>query len=87
MPDEYESYATGLGAPLIGGFAITPSDSADLPTVTREIRITGSGGTIAVVWLDGSTTTEPIESGAAASWRVRRVLATGTTATGIKGYY
>lgn len=72
--------------PYSGGFAITPADFDDLPKVTREILITGAGN-ISVVWLDGSATIEPVAATTRYRWRIKRVLATNTTATGIRGYY
>jgi len=73
--------------PLRSGFTITPSDTADLEQVTRQIRVTGAAGDIAVVWVDGATSTEPVSVGDVLDWRIKRVLSTGTTATGIRGYY
>lgn len=87
MPDTYQSMGTSLISPLIGGFAITPSDGADLPTVTRQLRVTGAGGDIALVWVDGSETIEPVVAGETLDWRIQRVKATGTSATGLRGYY
>jgi len=86
MPDTYAAFSTSLTTPLVKGFSITPSDATDLSEVTRQIRITGNGGTIAVVWPGGETTTEPVAAGDTFDWRVVRVLAAGTTATGIRGY-
>ena len=75
------------GAPLISGFSITPDDAVDLPAVTRQIRITGAAGNAVVVWATGAETTEPVLTGDVFDWRVKRVKATGTTATGLRGYY
>lgn len=87
MPDPFASNSPALTTPLISGFAIVPADNADLPAVTRQIRVAGAGGDIAVVWADGAETTEPVAAGDVFDWRIRRVKATGTTATGLKGYY
>lgn len=86
MPDLSSSLATGLSSPLVLGFAISPNDAVDLAFVTRQIRVTGTAGTIAVVWPDGTETTEPVAAGDVLDWRIRRVKATGTTATGLRGY-
>lgn len=87
MPDPVQTFASSLSSPLQGGFVITPSDSTDLPQVTRQIRITGNPGTLAVIWAGGEQTVEPVSAGDVLDWRVTRVRATGTTATGIRGYY
>jgi len=86
MADAFSSYSTGLMGPITSGFSITPHDSNDLPAVTRQIRITGSGGNLAVVWADGGETVEPVVAGETLDWRIRRVKATGTTAAGVRGY-
>ena len=76
-----------LTASLEGGFAITPDDANDLPAVTRQIRVTGDAGDVAVVWLSGVETIEPVEAGGVYDWRIKRVKDTGTDATGLRGYY
>lgn len=87
MPDVFSSQNPSLSSPLIGGFAITPSDGTDLPFTTRQIRVTGSGGTVAVTWPAGVETIEPVLAGETLDWRIVRIKATGTTATGLRGYY
>jgi hypothetical protein len=84
--DPYLSAANRLTGPIVGAFAVSPDDEQDLPKVTRQLYAAGAGD-IAVVWLDGSETVEPIAAGERVDWRVSRVKATGTTATGIRGYY
>lgn len=86
MPDSYSAFAIGLTTPLVRGFAITPNDGVDLNEITRQIRITGNGGALAVIWPGGEQTVEPVTAGETLDWRVARVLATGTTATGVRGY-
>ena len=87
MADPYETFSNSLVSPLIGGFAVTPADGADLAQVTRQIRITGNAGNVAVVWASGLETTEPVLAGETLDWRIKRIKSTGTTATGIRGYY
>lgn len=87
MPDIFSSQSPGLSSPLIGGFAITPNDGTDLPFTTRQIRITGAAGALAVTWLGGLETIEPVLAGETLDWRIVRIKATGTTATGLRGYY
>ena len=86
MPDIYGSAST-INSPLIGAFPITPSDVADLPNNTRQIRVTGTAGNLACLWQDGQTRTIPVLANDILDWRVSRVLSTGTTATGLWGFY
>jgi len=86
MADTFQAHTIGLSSPITMGFAITPDDGADLPLVTRQIRVTGAAGNVVVVWPDGTQTTEPVLAGETLDWRVRAVRATGTTATGLRGY-
>lgn len=72
--------------PLTSGFTVTPNDvTTFLPT--RQIRITGTSGNINVVWMDGSTSIEPVLTNTSYNWRLTKVLSSSTTATGIRGYY
>jgi hypothetical protein len=87
LSDHFSTHASGLTSPLSAGFEITPNDSTDLTNATRQIRITGQGGSIAVVWLGGAETIEPVSTGDTFDWRIKRIKATGTTATGLRGYF
>lgn len=86
MTDRYRNLSPSLMSPLIGGFAVTPSNDTDLPSVTREL-FAAAGGTINAVWQDGGTFSATISTGERVPWRLARILATGTTATGIEGFY
>lgn len=86
MPDLYSSTTMGATGPIIGAFAIAPNDSADLPFVTRQLYFAGAGN-VAIVWSSGAETIEPVGAGDRLDWRAARIKATGTTATGIRGYY
>ena len=87
MSDVYANLSSALTSPLIGAFVIAPSDDTDLAQTTRQLRITGNAGNVAVIWLSGVETVEPVNAGDLLDWRIRRVKATGTTATGLRGYY
>ena len=65
-------------------FAVTPNDSVDLDQHTRGLYI-GTAGTIRVTHIDDSQVTNyPVTvAGYVYPWAVKRVHATGTTATGI----
>jgi hypothetical protein len=64
-------------------FSITPNDNADLAQITRAV-ILANGGTLKITRLDNSTDTLTLPAGSF-PMKVRRVWATGTTATGISG--
>lgn len=71
------------------GYAVTPSDTVDLPNGTcQALCVTGAAGTIAVQLDNDSTATLTI-AGINEVYVIEcsRVLATGTTATGIYALY
>lgn len=77
--------------PFAGGVALTPNDSTDV-TATHRALWTGTGGTISAVVLgsDGTTRNTIATTVADASvfpFKVLRLNATGTTATGIVAGY
>ena len=66
-------------------FAITPSDSSDLVQIPRGIYVGGSGD-LAVHDLDGDAVTfTNLAAGVVHPISAKKVLSTGTTATGIIG--
>lgn len=67
-----------------GAFDIVPSDTTDLPSVTRAIMATDAG-TVDIVMDDGSSATFTLTEGQRLPIRARRVNATGTSATGLIG--
>ncbi|MFQ3251793.1 MAG: hypothetical protein ACI9U6_000067 [Loktanella salsilacus] len=82
--DRYKYYAASPESPVSHAFVVTPDDSADLTHVTRALYV-GCGGDLRVVMADGATVTF---AALAVGWhpvRVRRLLATGTSATLITG--
>jgi hypothetical protein len=60
--------------------AVTPSDSTDLPDVTRAIYVS-TGGTLKYTPVNGSALTITVYDGQLLPFAVSRVWATGTTAT------
>lgn len=65
-------------------FDITPDDEVDLTMLTRAIRVEGEGIVVFVNrW--GRTCTARFAAGETRALRASRILATGTTATGIEG--
>lgn len=73
-------YDTG---PAEDYFVITPDDNIDLAYETREI-IVAVGGNVAVQKRNGSAVTLALPAGRFALV-IKRVLSTGTTATGLTG--
>ena len=73
--------------PPNGGFDVTPSDAVELPRVTRAVMVS-TRGNLRVQFVDGTIITLPeLETGVQYIARLKRIYATGTTATGIKGLY
>ncbi|WP_227271821.1 spike base protein, RCAP_Rcc01079 family [Roseobacter weihaiensis] len=85
MPkNKFNGSQTGSTGPLTELEEITPSDSADLQTVTRALNV-ATTGTVFVTTLDGQTGAITIAAGIPFPLRATRVWSTGTTATGIVG--
>lgn len=85
MTDRFESLSPSVSGPAVSGFAVAPSDAADLQETTRALYI-GSGGDLAVFMLMGEALLlRGVPQGVLLPLRVTRVLQTGTTATDIVG--
>ena len=86
MADTFLSHYTEKHDPANGAFSITPADGTDLDIVTRGLNVSAAGN-VSVVTLADETVTVHIAAGIVFPLRVKRVLSTGTTATGIVGLY
>lgn len=85
--DHFSSFSSDLGSPATGAFDVVPDDGADLDVLPRAIMV-ATAGDLAVIMKDGSTATLPaLQPGVPYPVRARRILASGTTATGIVGLY
>lgn len=85
MTDRFSHYNASLESPAGTAFAITPLDGADLTEITRAIYI-GQGGDLHVVMLsDAEVVFSNLPAGMLLPCRVRRVLATGSTAGDLVG--
>lgn len=85
MKDEFESYASGLTAPARTAHAIAPDDANDLGVATRALYV-GEPGSLQVQMVSGQTVTfANVQAGVVYPFRVARVMATGTTASGLVG--
>lgn len=85
IQDRWELYALDLDGPYTRAVAVTPNDDVDLPFRTLALQATETAGVVNV-HMAGSTTPVSLYLAQGEPLRVRvdRVLATGTTATGIR---
>lgn len=75
----------GWNAFYVRGFDVTPNDGADLATVSRGLRV-GTAGDVKVTTVAGDVLTlKNVQVGEIVPYFVKRVWATGTTATFITG--
>lgn len=76
-----------IAAPIVGRnfFEITPNDSADIATRPDGVFV-GGAGTIEMQGTDDNAATFTVAAGAILPVSPTRVLATGTTATGLVGF-
>lgn len=86
MMGSYTGRQANLADPARNAFAVTPSDGADLTNWALAIYVGGSGDVRLVTW-GGETVTFANAPVGVLPVRARRVLATGTTATGLVGLY
>lgn len=85
MQDNFEHHAASIVAPASTAFTITPDDVTDLPEITRSVFV-GSAGNVSVVMHSGAQLTfQGLAAGTILPIRIRRLRATGTTATAIVG--
>lgn len=78
--DAFKQHAMTLESPAIRHFAITASDTLDLPRRPRALRVQ-TAGNLALRDENGTTITYAVTAGELLPLRVVRVMATGTTAT------
>jgi len=83
--DIFSTFRSGLESPAEHAVDITPSDSSDLTNFIRAIYV-GTEGTLKVDTLSGDTVTFNGISGILPV-RIKKVYATGTTATNLVGLY
>lgn len=84
MADPFSTYQAGLTSPAFAAIAVTPNDGADLANTSRGLWV-GQGGDVAVILVNdtASVVIANVSGGSLLPIRVKRVLATGTTATSI----
>lgn len=87
MTDTFKNHTRGLTSPPEHAAAVVPGDTNDLPAVTRAIYV-GVGGNLKVRMAAGGVVTlTNVSAGTLLPIRVDRVLATGTTADAILGFW
>jgi hypothetical protein len=84
--DEQGKASRGLS--VNGASAVTPADGTDLPNGSTSGIYVGAAGDVAVVMNNGdSVTFTGLSAGTVHKLSVKRIKATGTTATGIVALY
>lgn len=87
MTDTFKTHSRGLTSPPEHAAAILPNDALDLAVVPRALYV-GVAGNVAVRMAGGGTVTlASVPAGTLLPIRVSRILATGTTAGGILGFW
>ena len=86
MADTFATYDDSSTAPSRKPYAITPSDTAELPDIPKGIYV-GTGGDVKLRGVGGSAdvTYVNLADGAYIAVRARFVRATGTTAANLVG--
>jgi hypothetical protein len=82
--DKFAAYPDAPGLPATSLVEVVPDDAADLPHVVAGLNV-ATPGTVRVTTRDGTVGTVFVEAGIVFPLRIRRIWATGTTATGIRG--
>lgn len=81
MVDTFDTHSVSLTAPPSNAAAVTPSDTGDLPFVSRAVYV-GTPGDLHVLTHGGQDIIYKAVSGTKIL-RVQRIFATGTTAADI----
>ena len=82
MANPFETRSTSLAGPGVDYAPVTPDDSADLPDVAVSIYVE-TGGVVSFTSQKGVDRSVALPDNGFLACGVRRVRATGTTASGI----
>lgn len=82
--DLFKTHTPGLESPATRLVEIIPNDANDLPFVTRAVAVE-TPGHLQVVTADGDSGRIFVVAGVPFPIRIRQILDTGTTASGIVG--
>lgn len=87
MIDRFRNHEPRLSDPALSAFAVTPSDTEDLPAPIRALTIGIADGVVKYTHARSGEvcTTGRLPIGQHSIW-ARRIWATGTTATGLTGW-
>lgn len=87
MPqDRFQKPVADMTAPAERPHSVAPSNTEDLPFISRGLMVT-TAGDVRVTMKYGDPDTLPgLQPGVLYPFRVQKVFATGTTATGIKAF-
>ena len=83
----YSGRSAAITASARAGFAVAPHDEDDLPFETRGLYVGSSGDIVLHLASGDEITLANVPGGTVLPLRVRRVVATGTTATQLVGLY
>jgi hypothetical protein len=83
--DRFSGYAASPDSPATDAFAITPSDTVELPAVTKAIYVGSGHVTLRPVHASGDVTYRNVPTGSYLTVRSSHVRATGTTAGDLIG--
>lgn len=84
--DKFSLFSGGLSGPITRSLLVTPADGADLVETTRALHCNASGNVAVIMAGDTASVIKAVIAGVTYPWRVKRVLAAGTTATVVAEY-
>lgn len=87
MSNKFKTRYTNLESPIVNMFTITPSDSSNLPFVTRALYVGGDGDVKLTTLGDETVTMTGMKAGVIYPIRVKKVFDSDTSATGLIGMY
>lgn len=86
MSDRFSMHVRGLTSPTTSSRVVTPNDNTDLESVARALHANGSGNVALIMADDSASVVKYVVAGVTYPWRVKRVLATGTTVQVVAEY-
>lgn len=87
-PTRFEgSTASGWESPALCAYAVVPNDAQEFETWCRGLYVGGAGDIRLVTWEDFEVTFVGVLGGTILPIAVKKIFATGTTATNIVGLY
>ncbi|MEI7443274.1 MAG: hypothetical protein WCK28_00150 [Burkholderiales bacterium] len=82
VPDKFDNYTPLLGDPGLRWQAVTKDDNADLPFIPRAVYVGNAGDMTVVDYFDRTTLIPNVPGGSVLPGRFKKILASGTTASG-----